>query len=884
MARRAAQFGHRPRVAPDLSGSIADMIRAYQNQRESNIVEAWQKGGSFEGKKVTDTMLLAFYQDKVDNLAPADPVYDEAKNNLEQYGFAVRSSKMELRYARKGVNDFGMSSFYRTEANKHPKNSEIYRQLMTLSAQYAERGRAATAMGSGGRAARARALSAEVDKRKPTELAYDVISQTILELARQRGILTSTQDLGDLQVGQNDLGSLSNLIDEFATSPVYAGWRDQLTAYIRKNGDPHFDGNFTLQGMQSMRKDKVEALHSRLLLARKQGTKTQINDLNKNLGAASGFGSQLNLIDPLAKYEEDYRVYELVMNDPNATVFDKWQAKETYRTQVLDIAATIAANGQANFNINTGVSSDAGVTSALAGKMFAEADCLGGNCTVKTSTVHEDTRGGGPGLGQGPGPDNSENNVAEQNSAAMVQDIQKLISRDAKGMPLYVMAKKTDGEWGAMSVADLRASGAPVALLPAHNTGSVTVYGTTVSVAGVVRAVVGEPVFAQSGGGTDVQGPTVNLKPLPGSHNQIMTIYTDPITHATLYGYFDAQGHQRYSADAPLADGVELRKGPSGWVAVLNRPDQGVPDPAKSGSKGGFFDPKELLGVSFTDPTAAAASKHTVFDSTYIGFMMATPQSRRLSMMDNPESVAVAMMTEAKGDQVRYAQLMDEADQAKVTDLESIGPAGFDQAWLANLTPAEKALMPKASAAAEVMSQRAFQYGQASPGTSLGAPPEDTRDIAFYRGRAHAILENAGIRADISRMAPSELAAYVREKTGKIIGQVTKVPGMERFGPVDALPSNGVGNPYGPPRPDVNVHPQTPAIPAAPLGTRAGVPPAQLPPPPPAQPNPNPYGPPRPDVPPPPPPPPIYSGGLIVANPPPPPPPPPPNPPGMGGH
>jgi hypothetical protein len=53
--------------------------------RERNIRDAWEKGGDFEGKKVTDKMLLDFYREKLSSLATEDPEHNEVRNTLVQY-------------------------------------------------------------------------------------------------------------------------------------------------------------------------------------------------------------------------------------------------------------------------------------------------------------------------------------------------------------------------------------------------------------------------------------------------------------------------------------------------------------------------------------------------------------------------------------------------------------------------------------------------------------------------------------------------------------------------------------------------------------------------------------------------------------------------------
>ena len=160
MARRG-RFGRLPRSSPDLTSTIVAMGREYQNKQDQNILNwvvpkeklaeenSWDKGGKVDGKVVTDEYLLSYVAKRRDGLAKDDPLYAEMDQKLSEYTFSVANSKQELKYAQHKVSDGAMSSFYNKWAGKLPQNSEAWRNMMTLSAQYHDRAKSGSGGGGG---------------------------------------------------------------------------------------------------------------------------------------------------------------------------------------------------------------------------------------------------------------------------------------------------------------------------------------------------------------------------------------------------------------------------------------------------------------------------------------------------------------------------------------------------------------------------------------------------------------------------------------------------------------------------------------------------------------------------------------------------------------
>lgn len=133
---RSGRFGRAPRTAPSLTSTIIALAREYQNTRDTNIMNAWEKGGTFEGKKVTDKMVLKHWKERVNGVSKDDPLHDTYTQAVENLTYTIAESKMTAAYALKKKSDSQMVQFYLGWAKKVPKDSEFYRVLQRDAGQY----------------------------------------------------------------------------------------------------------------------------------------------------------------------------------------------------------------------------------------------------------------------------------------------------------------------------------------------------------------------------------------------------------------------------------------------------------------------------------------------------------------------------------------------------------------------------------------------------------------------------------------------------------------------------------------------------------------------------------------------------------------------------
>lgn len=771
---RTPRFGRLPRTAPDLSGAIVAMMREFEAQRQQNIVDAWKSGGSFEGKKVTDGMLLKFFDDKLNGLDPADPLYDEAKNTRLQYRFAVDNSKMELRYAEGSVSDAGMSSFYRREAGKHPPNSEIHRSLMKLAAQYKTRA-AAGGRGGGGRG---RSNKAERDRRietpKGRELAFQFITDTLLDLARRQGIVNSGQSMetatettgegfGDLQLWQGDFGQTVNLINQFATStdPGMVAYRDQLTAFIRKY-DPSFDGKYDLQSILALRSDAARQLNSRLVDAQQNGTKEQVKRLTKQSTLLVKAGSALGVLDPMAEAEEHRKVWSAIVMDPKSTPIDIYVATQEYSKQLTGIYELV--DGMAA----QAAGSDGGWLSVHAGRMLTELKALNGDSSNLGITNWEESRAHIAGVKE------SNSDAADIAESIRINNavVEKLLTSNPNDpTQTYVIARgdvngnPTDDPSAALTavrLSDLQATGAHFVFDPSSSE-PINVNGQLIPTTSILTAVQGVPLSVVQGAAADASGrPTAALAAKAGTRPDIGAVFTYP-DGDVVYMYYDGQGRQRYTYDNPMAEGIVERRTAKGIEWVL---------PPSTDPKVKDFDPLTGLDADYRD------NSHLMIGAVFTSATVAReagkvaagePQSAR-------NEVAAALLAEVGGNELAYAERwaqyteMQRTQAADQRDRENLLSTRGRIA--AGLSPDERDELQRESRVRGLYTLGEYFTGQS------GAPRDQAKVLsdALRRATANGMAEGVVAADAFSRTGWKPQQAEPQEPPPVVTGPVQGVP------------------------------------------------------------------------------------------------------------
>lgn len=340
MATRA-RFGRLPRSAPSLTATIVALAQQYEAQRETNLLSAWNDGGLFEGKKVTDEMVLAFLKEKRDGLSHDDPMWDHYDQQLSQYTFAIENSKMELRYQQHKVSEGAMVGFYKKWAGKVPRNSEAWRERMKLAAGYADRARSAAA----GRASAARATEFENSWNSAAKkgAAFDILTSFVNAEAHNQGIISGNEQLGDLDPMQGDGAAVLALWDRIATAPEYADERAALAKQIEKQTGRPFTGGFGKDAWVGYQQDKLDGLRAQKKAAKKAGYSSYEDQADKGIEEVRAAKNIVGGYDEQEEYEHGRAAWEDVVLDPNSTPHQIDAANKKWLTKLGQLEQRLAA-------------------------------------------------------------------------------------------------------------------------------------------------------------------------------------------------------------------------------------------------------------------------------------------------------------------------------------------------------------------------------------------------------------------------------------------------------------------------------------------------------------------------------------------------------------
>jgi hypothetical protein len=340
----SARFGRLPRSAPSLTSTIVALAQEYQRIRDTNIETAWKNGGLFEGKKVTDDMIIKHWTDRRNSVGQGDPMWDYYNNLLNGYEFQIDESTQYLKYKQGKIGEAQMAAVYVKWAKKMPVDSENYRQLMLKAAQFRA---AAASRGSGGsaRASRDAYYAAQQNTYDEYEAGWQILTDSVMNLAVQYGLIDpedqrgsdggwfawNKENAGAGGVGaEADAENMASMIYQLNNDPAWKTVRDQLTAQI-KRVDPGFSGNFSEADLARLQSRAWTGASTRARRAVKAGDKTGAKDANKALKVISIQGYVTRSSDFVLEDQRRKGVYDAVLADPTASPLEKWQANREYR-------------------------------------------------------------------------------------------------------------------------------------------------------------------------------------------------------------------------------------------------------------------------------------------------------------------------------------------------------------------------------------------------------------------------------------------------------------------------------------------------------------------------------------------------------------------------
>lgn len=322
---RRGSFGLQPRVVPDVTNRIIALAREYEAKRDQNIMDAWRNGGTFEGKKATDEMVLAYWRERMDGLDEGDPTYEAAKNQVMQLQYAIEQSKADLLHVQGKMSTMEYANFFLRWAKKVPKNSEFYRTLQKDAAQLIEQAKAKARAGAERR--KTEAFNAFVKQTTDQKIAIgDAMTKALQDLSNSTG----------LSITGNGDELLALLTQNIKANP------DQYNILIDtiRKADPGWDGQFTEQYFSQQIREATRGYELIADRAQKQGFVSAYVSASQGQAAMSQWGQNLRVWPIAESYSIAEAAFRRVMDDPNASVMDKQAAASAFSAALTHMANT----------------------------------------------------------------------------------------------------------------------------------------------------------------------------------------------------------------------------------------------------------------------------------------------------------------------------------------------------------------------------------------------------------------------------------------------------------------------------------------------------------------------------------------------------------------
>lgn len=341
-------------------------------------MEAWQKGGMFEGEKATDDRVLKFWKDKAAGVSKDDPLYDTYKNAYTQLDYTISESKMTAWYATSPKGDAQnrrMVNFYLGWAKKVPKDSEFYRVLKRDAGQYMRVQRAASA-GNARQAKEEAYQRQQAGTQKTKEAAGEFVIETLRRIAQSGNVTLgiapaiaapgSGSDLTDFDPSDPDrmLRLISAIAPEkkglLTPSGYIAGTGEfkgsDAVLYYDDDGkavtgtdvlkqlgglDPQFrpGAPFDTNYITGLLDRQMQGLNERIQRAKDNGRMSDVVSLQKSKGYVALLNREVAAYPVQRAYQEARADYDAVVADKSSSpqaVLNAWQEYSATLTKLAN--------------------------------------------------------------------------------------------------------------------------------------------------------------------------------------------------------------------------------------------------------------------------------------------------------------------------------------------------------------------------------------------------------------------------------------------------------------------------------------------------------------------------------------------------------------------
>lgn len=547
---RSGRFGHLPSGAPDLSSTIVAMMEQYENQRDRNIQTAWEQGGLFEGKKVTDQMFLDWWKRRASQVSRDDPMYDYYQQSLFSYRFQIAESKANLQYQRGDWSEWDMARFYRQQSHNVPQASQAWRDLMTNAARFAKAARAKRNASNAQAAADAFAARWKQADRRYIQPAR-VVEEALNYLGRRNGWLGEGESWQSLNMGEGEVLSFNSMLAQVEASP---GW-NRTRKYLEQH-DPNFHGHLTIDYVSRSFDRAKHGTRIQQQAAEKIGYSSYVEAAKKDRANWDDKGTQAEVWDLDVAYAQARQTFlDAGGNDATKTPAERAAARATYYNALTKLERRFEKRGD----------------ETSAGKLLNERRMLTGQEGVGDDLLlYEDWSGTSTG----------HSTVAKDVSEAVRDENEQLAALgrgelvqiiDAEGRPTLVTPQEAQSQYGVNGSTVLVRSTLPSRVTDPD--------GKVIEIPATTYAEVRERI------------PLTVMIPDPRTFDTYSQTYTDSGSlptqpgQSTQVGYviFDAQGNKTYQLftgdgtsiftnDSPFRGGSVLRQDRIGdqWVVLAD--------------------------------------------------------------------------------------------------------------------------------------------------------------------------------------------------------------------------------------------------------------------------------------------------------------------------
>lgn len=324
MARRGS-FGRRRRGgSTNLSALVASLLREQRQAEDRAIFDAYNSGGLYKGKPVTDERIVAYMEGRRDSFGSSgkdDPLWDEWNNRIIQTKFSIGEQKIGLAFKQGRVGAGAVAAFYRDQLGKIPRNSAFYRTVAGRAADWAKSAASAARGAARGRATKG--LRAKLNGQLESQQKYLALEAALTAYARRQGIISGSQELSDA-----DATALQGMFD----AGIYSG-KDRITLLdFRQAAKDHY---VALGG----------EINTRLALGQQA-----VEARNKRSRFLDETLVRLNAIDDRAKYEMAREVLIDKVGAANGDPYAIRAAYDAYAKSLKGIHEVATAAGAENAN------------------------------------------------------------------------------------------------------------------------------------------------------------------------------------------------------------------------------------------------------------------------------------------------------------------------------------------------------------------------------------------------------------------------------------------------------------------------------------------------------------------------------------------------------